>query len=278
MTFHQLSKKYNPNSKQYLKYVTKKILIHISKKINEDSDIFFERNSEIDFSEKKFTKLFNKVLIKNYPVEYLTKSIDFYGNNFYIRKNVFIPRQETEYLLDYLIKNDYVSNQNFTVLEFCSGSGCISNSLGIIYPNINIFAFEKKIIPFLVSLKNKKNFKVNSVKFYKKNIFNISNDFLEKANLIICNPPYISKDEYVPKNVLKEPKKALFAKDDGLYFYKNILKKYYPLVKKNSFFAFEIGYKQKDKLIGFLEEIKINDFSFLKDMDGNYRILLVKKR
>lgn len=278
MTFHELSKKYNPNSDQYLKYVTKKILLHISNLITNDSDIFFERNSQIDFLEKKFKKLFHKVINKNYPVEYLCKSVDFYGNTFYIRKGVFIPRQETEFIVDYLIKNNYIKNENFNILEFCSGSGAISNSLAIKFPNVDIIAFEKSMMPFLISNINKKKLKINNVKFYKKDIFKISSKFLKETNLIVCNPPYIDKSEYLPLNVLKEPKKALFAKDHGLYYYKKILDKYYGELQVGTKIVFEIGYKQKDSLITFLESKKINHFSFLKDMDGNYRILIVEKK
>ncbi|MDE5952903.1 MAG: hypothetical protein K2G48_02170, partial [Malacoplasma sp.] len=100
LTFNELTKKLNPVNDAHTKWVIKELILYNSTIIKNNSDIFFESNTKIDFDYKKFTKQLSKVLVKNFPVQYITKKFSFFGVDYYINKKVFVPRMETEYMLD----------------------------------------------------------------------------------------------------------------------------------------------------------------------------------
>ncbi|MDE5952532.1 MAG: hypothetical protein K2G48_00220, partial [Malacoplasma sp.] len=81
----------------------------------------------------------------------------------------------------------------------------------------------------------------------------------------------------VDESTKKEPKTALYAKDNGYYFYFEFINKIFPILKKETTIIFEIGFNQKEKLESFLIEKKIENFKFLKDLDNNDRVLYIKK-
>lgn len=278
MTINELTKKLNPLNDSFYKYVLKELLKKHSKLIVEDADIFFEKNKNIDFDYNKFLKDFNRVVIKNYPVEYITNKKFFYNKTHYIKKGVLIPRQETEFIVDWIIKNKLLINSK-KIADFCSGSGVIANTLSSIYKNIEIYGIEKYKIPFDVCNKNKKILNTN-VSFIKNDIFKLKKSFLNQLDAIICNPPYIAKnDNNVDISTKYEPKNALFAKEDGLYFYKKILETTIIDLKSGCQVICEIGFNQKTVLEKLLISNKhIKKFLFIKDLDDNYRIMYFVKK
>lgn len=278
LTFNELIKKLNPQNLDNNKFVLKELIKHYSKKIKDDDDIFFEKNSYIDFSYKNFLKDYKKVIFKNFPVNYITKKCYFYKYQYYIKKPVLVPRSDTEILVDFLL-NLKQTKKCKKILDLCSGSGIIANTLFLELENkdIKIVGIEKYLKPYLVSLKNKKKFNTD-VLFLKKDFFKLKIDFIKDFDLIICNPPYISKDDKdVDISTKFESKKALYAKENGLRFYKYFLKNYFPYLKKETKVIFEIGFNSNLKLQNFLEEINIKNYSFIKDWSKNYRILYIEK-
>lgn len=278
MTFKELSFELNPFSSLYKKYVFNNLIFYYSKTITNEVDLLLKKNEPIDFDNVKFFKNYNKVILENYPLEYITHKKNFYGYDFYIKKGVLVPRQETEYIISWIIENKLLDDKK-TVIDLCTGSGAIANVISLLKPNLKVYGIEKYKTPYSVALKNKKIHNTN-VDFICSDIFDLSNNFYNKADFVICNPPYIDKnDKNVDLSTKFEPKKALFAKEKGYFFYHYFFKEIVKYFHSNTTFVFEIGFNMKKKLEEFLKlNQNLKTFSFHKDLDNNYRILFAIKK
>lgn len=207
------------------------------------------------------------------PVQYIVGNVDFYGYNFIVNKNVLIPRFETEELVDRTIK--YIKkylNDNLDIVDLGTGSGCIAITLKKEL-NCNIDAVD-------ISKDALKVAKENSIK-NNVDINFIEGDMLKplskKYDVIISNPPYISYNEEIEDLVKNnEPHSALYAEDEGLYYYKEIIKNANNYLKEKAIIAFEIGYLQGAKL----KEYASNYFDKViveQDLSGKDRFLFIIK-
>ena len=180
------------------------------------------------------------------PVQYIVGNVDFYGYKINVNKNVLIPRFETEELVFKtinLIKKNL--NKNIKVLDIGTGSGCISIALKKEIPGLDITAVDISEDALVVAKNNalENNCEIN---FIKSDLFNNIDD---KYDLIISNPPYISYDEQIMDIVKKnEPHLALYAKNNGLYFYEEIIKNSSNYLNDKNIIAFEIGYLQANEI------------------------------
>lgn len=180
------------------------------------------------------------------PVQYIVGNVDFYGYKINVNKNVLIPRFETEELVFKtinLIKKNL--NENIKVLDIGTGSGCISIALKKEIPGLDITAVDISEDALVVAKNNalENNCEIN---FIKSDLFNNIDD---KYDLIISNPPYISYDEQIMDIVKKnEPHLALYAKNNGLYFYEEIIKNSSNYLNDKNIIAFEIGYLQANEI------------------------------
>ena len=181
------------------------------------------------------------------PVQYIIGDVDFYGNILKVNKNVLIPRRETEELVEkttnYIKK--YLSD-NINILEIGTGSGCIPISIKKLLPDTTVFAADISKEALEVAMDNANTNKVD-ITFIQSDVFsNINNKF----DCIISNPPYIRYDEEI-MDVVKnnEPHLALFAEDNGLYFYKKIVNESDKYLNEKFIIAFEIGEEQGQDII-----------------------------
>lgn len=194
---------------------------------------------------KNITRIVHKIE-KGYPVQYLIGDVSFYGYNIVVNKNVLIPRFETETLVEKTIK--YLREktlEDVDVLDIGTGSGCISIALKKELPSLKITAIDisSKVIKIAKKNAKKNNVKIN---FIHKNIYKYKP--VNKYGLIISNPPYLKYNERVDRQVLFEPKKALYAKNNGLEYYEYIIKKASRYLCSKGIIAFEIGYDQGEYL------------------------------
>lgn len=211
---------------------------------------------------------------KHVPLQYIVGNVNFYGYTYKINKNVLIPRFETEELVDNTIK--YIEskfNKKVSILDLCTGSGCIGITL-------------KKELDSNVTLSDisKKALKIAEYNAIGENINIIHSDILDNIkdtyDVIISNPPYIRYDEKIMDIVKNnEPNIALYAKNNGLYFYEEILKNCKKVLNKDFLIAFEIGYKQKEDIIKlankYLNNITIESKS---DLQGKDRMLFIMNK
>lgn len=242
------------------------------------SDIILNSERKLNTKEyKKYIKALNKYK-KGYPVQYILKETYFYGNKYYVDKNVLIPRPETEILVEKtveLIKKNL--GEKINIIDIGTGSGAIAITLKKLLPDATVTATDisKKILKIA-----KYNAEINEVdiNFKKSDILKNIND---KYDVIISNPPYISYDEKIEDIVQNnEPKKALYAPFDGIYFYKEILKQSEFKLNKKNIIAFEIGSNQEDKIKKLVtNNYKYDIISAEKDLNGLDRyIFILNKR
>lgn len=204
--------------------------------------------NDIEYLKKYYNGNINdaiKLYKKGIPVQYIVGNVDFYGYNFLVNESVLIPRFETEELVSRCI--NYIKkyfSKNVSIVDLGCGSGCISITLSKEL-GVNVDAVDISNDALDVA---KKNCKLNNanVCFYLGDMLNPLN---KKYDVIVSNPPYIAYNEEIMDIVKNnEPNIALYADNDGLYFYEEILKNAHKYLNNKSMIAFEIGYKQGERI------------------------------
>ncbi len=215
-----------------------------------------------------------KMLEKGIPVQYIVGNTSFCGYTINVNKDVLIPRFETEELVENSIK---LINKHFkgdlNVLEIGTGSGCISIALKKELPTLNIKATDISKKALKVA---KKNAKLNNcdIEFIHTNLYDGIND---KFDIIISYPPYISRNEKIMDIVYNnEPHIALFADNNGTYFYEMILKHISTIIKDKYLICFEIGEFQAKDIMNlvntYLPESKVK---IKKDLQKRDRMAFI---
>lgn len=224
------------------------------------SNILIENNFVI--SEDTLTKL-KKIILYDYPPEYITNKVIFYGYEFYVNNNTLIPRIETEDLIN-IAKEIIIKNNYKYIMDIGTGSGVIAIILKKLFPDATIYAVDISKDALEVAEKNAKNYDVN-IKFIQSDIFeNIPNNILDNIEFIVSNPPYVESEFYINSSSLKyEPKIALEAGGDGQEFFRNLLKYKDTLLKKHMIFeTTEFNIDKTVEILSNLGKTKIYNDSF----------------
>ena len=182
------------------------------------------------------------------PVQYIVGDVDFYGNIIKVNKNVLIPRRETEELVEKTMEfiNKLFPKKEISILDIGTGSGCIPITLKKYFPNCIVKAVDISQEALNVAIENSKSNNVE-IEFIKSDIFE---NVTGKYNCIISNPPYIKEDEEIMEIVKNnEPHLALYAPNEGLYFYEEILKNAKKYLEDKFIIAFEIGETQGNDIL-----------------------------
>ena len=223
--------------------------------------------------ENRYFDLINKNINEDTPLSHLVGFDYFYDRKFKVTKDVLSPRMETEELIYKVLEHIKKSKKDsFRILDLCTGSGIIAITLKkeIVEKYTEIVASDISEKALSIAIENADNNNAN-ITFIKSDLFdNISGKF----DLIISNPPYISyKDKITIKDsVLNyDPHLALFAEEDGIYFYRKIIENAVHYLSKDGVIFFEIGYDQKEKIF---ELGKNNNFitTVYKDINDRDRI------
>ena len=230
-------------------------------------------------NEEKYFSLIEKHIKEDVPLSHLVGFEYFYDRKFKVTKDVLSPRMETEELIYKVIEYVKANNKNnLKILDLCTGSGIIAITLKKELDQISIDVVASDISEEAIEVaKENAQYHDTDVRFIQSDIFNNIDD---KFDIIVSNPPYIDrKDEVTMKeNVLNyDPHLALFAEEEGMYFYRKIIEQAKDYLKENGVMFFEIGYDQKDKIIKLAD---MNGFSaeVYKDINGRDRMaFLVRK-
>lgn len=213
---------------------------------------------------------------QNLPLQQILGKAFFMGEEFFVDKNVLIPRPETEILTKKLIDTAKKINAK-SILDIGTGSGCISILAAKNLANTAITAVDISAEALKIAAKNAQKLEVGEkITFLNSDIFSAVQG---KFDIIVSNPPYISPREAskLEKEVLQDPHQALFAPDDkGIYFYEKIIKEADKFLNKNACVMFELGINQS-KLVRelFLTE-GFSDVEIIKDFDGIDRVICAK--
>jgi len=214
---------------------------------------------------------------KGEPIAYLINKKEFWKDEFFVNKDVLIPRPDTEVIIEQVLKI-YSREEQLQVLDIGTGSGCIllsilkerSNFYGtgidISKKSINISKFNAKQLNLM-----------NRVKFFNSSVDNFK---IGKYDLIVSNPPYIKmlNLKYLEKDVVNfEPKLALSGGLDGFSKIRKVISKARTLIKKNGKFILEIGFSQKNKVKQILKEESFYTNKTIKDYGNNDRCIVSTK-
>ncbi len=260
--------------KKYLNSTAAKMLL--SNILGYDSLDLLNHLDEIIGEENiiKYKKCIDAVL-NNKPLQYIIGRVNFYGNEFIVNENVLIPRFETEELVEHTIRfvEEHFLNKNLSVIDLGCGSGVIGITLKKKLPTLSVTCLDISEKALEVTRENAKSLgaDINIV------LGDMLNNINDKFDIIISNPPYIKLDEEVEAIVKdNEPYLALFADQDGLKYYRQILEKVKDNLKEKFLIAFEIGMTQKDDITNIANEYLENiEIKCLKDLSNKDRMLFI---
>jgi len=252
--------------------------ILLSNSIKRDKKHIILNPKEILNSEQlgKFKSLIERRK-KGEPIAYLINKKEFWKDEFFVNKDVLIPRPDSELIIEQVLKI-YSKDVQLQILDIGTGSGCIL--LSILKERSNFYGtgidISKKSIN--VSKFNAKQLNLtNRVKFFHSSVDNFNNG---KYDIIVSNPPYIEQLnlKYLEKDVVNfEPKLALSGGFDGFSKIRKVINKASILIKKNGKFILEIGFNQKNKVIKILKEEGFYVNKAIKDYGNNDRCIISTK-
>ena len=245
--------------------------------------LFIKYRDDVEDEEiEKIRYFIQKIGREKFPVQYLLNEQEFYGRKFYVDKGVLIPRQDTEILVEKMIdtlKDKVLKNEiHPKILDIGVGSGIIGITAALEIESSYVLGVDISDKALETAQKNKEILKVSNIKFLKSDLF--ENVEFREFDMIVSNPPYISLNEVgimSDDTLLHEPSEALFAKNDGLYFYYEICQKASDYLADFGYLLFEIGYKQGKNVAKIMASSGFKNIEVVKDLAGLDRVVIGQK-
>ncbi len=238
--------------------------------------IVYDNQKLTDKEEQEYLK-YIELLTQGEPIEHITHQKEFMKLNFYVDENVLIPRQDTEVLVEEVIKIAKKIRAK-KILDLCTGSGAIAVSLAKYLENVQLTALDISGKALDIAIANAKNNHVqDKITFVESNLFQDLGQ--EKYDIIVSNPPYIKRKdmETLDREVKKEPKLALDGGEDGLDFYRDISNKAYEYLKYGGYICLEIGYDQKEEVMQIIKDKKQYKGTYCKkDLYNHDRVIVTR--
>lgn len=263
------------------KLIAEIVFSHI---LNIDRMMLFTKYRD-DIEDEKIEKIryfIQKIGREKFPVQYLLNEQEFYKRKFYVDKGVLIPRQDTEILVEKMIdilKTKISKNQvHPKILDIGVGSGIIGITAALEVESSYVLGVDISEKALETAQKNKEILKVSNIKFLKSDLF--ENVEFKQFDMIVSNPPYISLNEVgimSDDTLLHEPSEALFAENDGLYFYYEICQKAFDYLADFGYLLFEIGYKQGKNVSEIMKNFGFKNIDVIQDLAGLDRVVIGQK-
>ncbi|WP_311482613.1 peptide chain release factor N(5)-glutamine methyltransferase [uncultured Anaerococcus sp.] len=232
-------------------------------------------NQNLDLNDKQSQRLKDIINKRkdSYPLQYAIGEWEFYNLKLKVDERALIPRFETEIIVDYLIKSPIKKDR---ILDIGTGTGAIALSLAKNIENSFVLGSDIEEKALSLALENKKNIGIENVDFVRSDLFE---NIRGKFDFIISNPPYINKKDYesLDRELYFEPKSALYGGEDGLDFYRKIIKKANSYLNDGGHLIFEIGYDQKEVLNRLLTNQGFVNIQNIKDFNDFDRFIIAQK-
>jgi len=244
MTFNDLLSQYQSQHGNDHDVIFFDIVFFLSKNVKSKGDFIEYRNTALDFKLKKYEKLMDLYWNKEKPLGHITGHTKFLGLDFQVSKGVLVPRDVTEQMVFDFIE-EHKAGLDHKVLDLCCGCGCIGISIKKNLPRYEITCVDKYWNPIIDT-------HANAVKHKTEMLIDVKDaiDYLNsrsKIDILISNPPYINAQNFKNTKMYRwESKKALIAKENGMYFYS----RYFQYLSTHNFNEcwLEIGYDLVDAL------------------------------
>lgn len=203
------------------------------------------------------------------PLQHLTGEQEFFGFSFLVNEHVLIPRQDTEILVEEALKQ---IKAGMRLLDLCTGSGCILLSILKSVEHVTGMGADLSEKALETARRNARRLQVETM-FQKSDLFS---DITGRFDMIVSNPPYIAAaevDTLMPEVRLHEPRMALDGKEDGLYYYRNIIAQSPSYLKEGGILLFEIGYDQGEAVSKMLADVGFSEVCVIRDLAGLDRVV-----
>jgi len=221
----------------------------------------------------------DRYVAKNIPVQHITGYQDFYGHRFMVNSDVLIPRFETEELLGniLIVSEEVFGDKLISVVDIGTGSGCLAITIDLEENNMEVTATDISIEALKVAKKNNKKLHAN-VNFLQGDMFEPLKGM--KFDMLVSNPPYIPNKEFVEGLVKdNEPSVALFGGEDGLDFYRTIIKNAESILNDKYIIAFEHAFNKAKELKKIIKKyLKDVEIIQKKDLQGKDRMTFIIKK
>ncbi|NLM04911.1 MAG: peptide chain release factor N(5)-glutamine methyltransferase [Clostridiales bacterium] len=222
--------------------------------------------------------------LQNMPVQYIIRHQEFMGLDFWVEEGILIPRPDTEILVGKVldIYKEYYPGGHIRIMDMGVGSGAISVSLAHFIKRAEIYAVDISSKALEVTSKNAKTHKVfDRINLLQGDLFDsVKNEGLENTfHIIVSNPPYIPRDviETLDKEIRNyEPAEALDGGEDGLDFYRKIIKEAPLYLKDKAWLLFEIGFDQALDISNMMRDEGFINVEIIKDLSGHDRVVLAQ--
>lgn len=219
-------------------------------------------------------------VIAGEPLAYILGEWSFYGMTLYIDNNVLIPRDDTCAVTQLAIKRGLYLDQDPRILDLCTGSGCIGLAVAKRVKDARVTLADISKDALAVAKKNVNRHQLGSrVACVQADALQPAPDFLGKFDMIVSNPPYITTKEMTQLDASVkdyEPHLALHGGEDGLDFYRSIVKNYKPALKKGGYICFEYDPSQGDDICKILEDNGFTVLERVQDYNERERALLAQ--
>jgi len=251
----------------------------LSDMLNIDRAYYFSHENEavLETVYKEYMKRIER-RANHIPLQHIIGYTEFWKYKFFVNEYVLVPRQDTETLVEEAIKK---INSNSTVLDMCTGSGCILISLALETKMRRGIGVDISKEALEIAGRNKESLEAKNVEFLESDLFDkLQGIFDNKFDVIVSNPPYIKTsvieelDEEVRNH---DPMIALDGHDDGLYFYEAITKQSVDYIKAGGWLIFEIGYDQAEDVNKILIQCGFGNTQIVKDLTGHDRVAIGQK-
>ena len=240
----------------------------------EKSDLYLNDNF-IPHQHLEHLKESFSLLLSDVPVQHIIGKTYFYDHEFFTPPGIFIPRPETELIID-CIQNDFDTTAKKTVLDIGCGSGCIGITIASLYKNFDVKSIDISNQAIDIANKNAQHLSISNIEIIKQDIFEMPT---KKFDIIVSNPPYLGIQEVSqldPSIKNHDPLKALSDQEDGLKFYKYFINNLSTLIEKEGFMYFEIPKSIiTNQIIDMIHNNSNIDSIFFKDLEGNKRVIKV---
>ena len=230
-------------------------------------------HGEREVEEPKSTAYCDLILqrVAHTPLAYIKGTQEFMGLEFSVNKQVLIPNQDTETLVEEAMR---LMHDGMRVLDLCTGSGCIALSLLHYTNDTSAVATDISEAALTVAVQNAGQLKLTErVSFAETDLFPVQK---EKFDLIVSNPPYIPTEVIEtldPEVKDHEPRLALDGTEDGLSFYRRIIRTAPEWLFESGWLILEIGYDQGEAVSAMMRENGFRDIEVIRDLGGKDRVV-----
>lgn len=215
------------------------------------------------------------------PLQYITGEQDFMGFSFRVNSHVLIPRQDTEILVETVLKElkklAKEEKKDYKILDMCCGSGCIGLSIWkLLEQKWKVVLSDVSREALAVAKENARRLEAK-VEFIESDLFH---NIHETYHVIVSNPPYIPSrvvDTLMPEVREQEPRLALDGKEDGLYFYRKIVEQVKEHLEDEGCIFFEIGFDQAEDVRQILVDAGLKHITVIQDLSGLDRVVYARK-